>query len=58
MDQFCVDVTDIPDAVMGDKVTIFGPGLPVEEVAAAAQTINYEIVCDVKKRVPRVYINE
>lgn len=58
MDQFCVDVTDIPDAVMGDVVTIFGPGLPVEEVAAAAQTINYEIVCGITKRVPRVYINE
>ena len=58
MDQFCVDVTDIPDAVMGDQVTIFGPGLRVEEVAAAAQTINYEIVCGITKRVPRVYIQE
>lgn len=58
MDQFCVDVTDIPDVAMGDKVTIFGPGLSVEEVAAAAQTINYEIICGITKRVPRVYINE
>lgn len=57
MDQFCVDVTDIPDVAMGDAVTIFGPGLPVEEVADAAQTINYEIVCGITKRVPRVYIN-
>ena len=57
MDQFCVDVTEIPDAAMGDRVTIFGPGLPVEEVAAAAKTINYEIICGITKRVPRVYIN-
>lgn len=57
MDQFCVDVTDIPEAAMGDAVTIFGPGLPVEEVADAAQTINYEIICGITKRVPRVYIH-
>ena len=55
MDQFCVDVTDIEGVQMGDVVTIFGPGLPVEEVAVAAETINYEIVCDISKRVPRVY---
>ena len=58
MDQFCVDVTDIPEAAMGDVVTIFGAGLPVEEVAAAAQTINYEIVCGITKRVPRLYLNQ
>lgn len=57
MDQICVDVTDIPEAAMGDTVTIFGPGLPVEEVAEAAQTVNYEIICGITKRVPRVYIN-
>ena len=56
MDQFCVDVTDIEDVKMGDKVTIFGEGLPVEEVAGIAQTINYEIVCGITKRVPRVYV--
>lgn len=56
MDQFCVDVTDIPQAAMGDTVTIFGPGLPVEELAELAQTVNYEIVCGISKRVPRVYV--
>ncbi len=55
MDQFCVDVTDIPDVKMGDTVTVFGPGLSVDEVAQAAETINYEIVCGISKRVPRVY---
>lgn len=56
MDQLCVDVTDIADVAMGDVVTIFGAGLPVEEVAAQAQTINYEIICGITKRVPRIYI--
>lgn len=55
MDQFCVDVTDIEDVKMGDTVTVFGPGLPVDEVARAAETINYEVVCGISKRVPRVY---
>ena len=55
MDQFCVDVTDIENVKMGDTVTIFGAGLSAEEVAGAADTINYEIVCGISKRVPRVY---
>ena len=55
MDQFCVDVTDIDNVKMGDTVTIFGPGLSVDEVAQIAQTINYEVVCGIAQRVPRVY---
>ncbi len=55
MDQFCIDVTDIPGVTMGDYVTVFGQGLPVEEVALAAQTIPYEILCGISKRVPRLY---
>ncbi len=54
MDHFCVDVTGL-DVQMGDKVTIFGPGLPVEDVAAWAETVHYEILCGITKRVPRVY---
>ncbi len=56
MDQFCADVTDIADVKQGDMVTVFGPGLPVERVAELAETINYEIVCGISKRVPRNYI--
>lgn len=56
MDQFCVDVTDIDDVKEGDVVTIFGNGIDVEEVAKNAQTINYEIVCGISKRVPKVHI--
>lgn len=56
MDQFCVDVTDIENVKEGDTVTLFGEGLPVEEFAGYADTINYEVVCSLSKRVPRIYI--
>lgn len=54
MDQLCVDVTDIPEAKMGDEVILFGKQLPVEELADLCGTINYEIVCGISPRVPRV----
>ena len=56
MDQFCVDVSDIENVKEGDTVTLFGEGLPVEEFAKHADTINYEVVCSLSKRVPRIYI--
>jgi len=51
-------VTDIPDAVLGDRVDLFGaPGAPsVEEVAAAAETIPHEILCRIGPRVPRLHV--
>ena len=55
MDQFCVDVTDIPDVKIGDVAEIFGNNISVDEVALNAQTINYEIVCGITKRVPKIY---
>ena len=58
MDQFCIDVTDIDDVKIGDVVTLFGEGLPVEEFARNADTINYEIVCSLTKRVPKVLIED
>ena len=58
MDQFCCNVTDIENVAEGDTVVLFGKGLPVEEVAGWAGTINYEIVCGLSKRVPRVYIKD
>lgn len=58
MDQFCADVTDIDGVQEGDTVTLFGRDLPVEDVARFAQTINYEIVCGLSKRVPRVLIKD
>ncbi|MBO4692954.1 MAG: alanine racemase [Clostridia bacterium] len=56
MDQFMIDVTDIDGVSMGDEVTLFGNGLSVDGIAEACGTINYEIVCGIAPRVPRVII--
>lgn len=56
MDQFCADVSQIDEVKPGDEVILFGKELPVENVAKWANTINYEIVCGLSKRVPRIYI--
>jgi alanine racemase len=59
MDQFMVDVTSIPHVAQGDLVTLVGRDgeeyISIEEVADMAYSFNYEFVCDVGKRVPRVY---
>lgn len=59
MDQFMVDVTDIPDAQFLSSATLFGHSgdefLPIEELANLSDTINYQIACDVSKRVERIY---
>nr|WP_092074842.1 alanine racemase [Dendrosporobacter quercicolus]NSL48981.1 alanine racemase [Dendrosporobacter quercicolus DSM 1736]SDN16527.1 alanine racemase [Dendrosporobacter quercicolus] len=56
MDQFMVDVTDIPGVEEGDEVLLFGGSeLSADEVAAHLGTINYEVVCMIGKRVPRDY---
>ena len=59
MDMCMLDVTDIPDAAVGDVVTVFGcgdDGAPtVAELAALAGTIPYELLCGVSLRVPRIY---
>lgn len=60
MDQFMVDVTDIPDVEAGDTATIFGTDgdetISVDEIAKKANTINYEIICNINSRVTRVYM--
>lgn len=60
MDQFMVDVTDIPEVADGDAVTLIGKDgqemLSVEEISEMAGSFNYEFVCDVSRRVPRVYM--
>ena len=59
MDQFMVDVTDIPGAAFGDEVTLAGRDgdeeITMDEVAALCGTISYELICSVGRRVPRVY---
>ena len=60
MDQFMVDVSHIPDAEIGDEVVLFGTdgekSISVEEVAEPAVSFNYELVCNVARRVPRIYV--
>ena len=51
MDMLCADLTAIPDAGVGTPVTLWGRGLPVDEVAAAAGTIGYELLCALALRV-------
>ncbi|MFM8500446.1 MAG: alanine racemase [Fluviibacter sp.] len=55
MDMLCCDLTDAPDADVGSPVTLWGAGLPADEVADAAGTIAYELFCALAARVPRVW---
>ncbi len=62
MDQFMVDVTDIPGVCVDDPVTLIGRDgeerITVEELARTGGGFHYEIVCDIGKRVPRVYVRD
>ena len=59
MDQMMVDITDIPDARLGDMVVLVGKDgdeqITVEQIAAQGDSFNYEFVCGISRRVPRVY---
>nr|MBC8282803.1 alanine racemase [Nitrospinota bacterium] len=59
MDMILIDVTEVPDVQIGDEVVIFGKQgeekISVEELAEKSNTIPYEILCNVGKRVPRIY---
>lgn len=52
MDMLACDLSELPGAGVGSPVTLFGEGLPADEVAAAAGTISYEMFCALTKRVP------
>ena len=52
MDMLGVDLSEVADAEVGSRVTLWGEGLPVEEVASAAGTISYELLCALAARVP------
>jgi alanine racemase len=56
MDMCMVDASGVEDIRLGDEVILFGEGLSADEVAAKIGTINYEVVCAVGKRVPRIYV--
>ncbi len=53
MDMLNVDLSGVPDARVGSEVTLWGKGLPVDEVAQAAGTIGYELMCSITPRVRR-----
>lgn len=62
MDMLMIDVTDVPGVAVGDDVTLVGSSdaqggdaIGIDELAAWAGTISYEIMCGISKRVPRLY---
>ena len=61
MDQMMVDVSDIPETRPGDRVTLVGTDgdetITMEAIAAAADSFNYEFVCGISRRVPRIYVS-
>ena len=55
MDRLCCDVTNISTAQVGSDITLWGHGLPADEVADSAGTIAYELFCALAPRVPRFW---
>ncbi len=59
MDQMMVDITGIPDVKVNDRVVLVGKSgdeeITMEQIAAAAGSFNYEFVCGISRRVPRIY---
>jgi alanine racemase len=62
MDHVMLDVTDVPGVSVGDPVVVFGSqagaAITADEVATWCETIAYEVLTSVGKRVPRVYVEE
>lgn len=62
MDQFMVSVDDIPDASQGDEVTLIGRDgdleITMEQLGDLSGRFNYELACDLGKRIPRVYMKK
>ncbi len=62
MDQMMVDITHVPEARLEDRVILVGRDgdeqISVEELAAAAHSFNYEFVCGISRRVPRIYFRD
>jgi alanine racemase len=61
MDMSLIDVTDCPEALVGDRVMLFGEEdgkkIGVEEIAILANTFAYEIFCGISPRVPRLLVD-
>ena len=52
MDMLCVDISTMPEAGIGTPVVLWGEGNPVDDVARAAGTVSYELMCALAPRVP------
>jgi alanine racemase len=57
MDQIMADVTNLPACTTGDQVELFGPNLPVTEIATKAQSIPWEVFTGITSRVTRIHLN-
>ncbi|MCK4864051.1 MAG: alanine racemase [Gammaproteobacteria bacterium] len=57
MDMICVDLSEQPNSAINDPVVLWGEGLPIEEIAESSETIGYELLCGVTKRVEFIYNN-
>lgn len=58
MDQIMVNVSDLPEAIVGDNVELFGQNISVTEVAKNADTISWEVLTRITPRVTRIYLNK
>ena len=56
MDMTIVDLSDCPDARVGDEVILWGEGLPADEIAQRCNTIAYELFCQVTRRIHYIYV--
>ena len=52
MDMLCIDITSMPEGGIGSRVVLWGAGNPVDDVASAAGTVSYELLCALTARVP------
>jgi alanine racemase len=52
MDMITVDLSSVPQARVGSPATLWGEGLPIDDVANAAGTVGYELMCALAPRVP------
>lgn len=55
MDMCMVDITNVPQAQIGDEVLVIGEGNTCDDMAEQLDTISYEVLCGINKRIPRIY---
>ena len=62
MDQTIVNISAVPQARVGDRVTLLGKSekntITIEELTKGSNTFSYEFICGINKRVPRLYFSK